>query len=142
MSNEFKIRWIVNAVRLVKRGKRRLNLGFCEKNSRVAFVAILGINNFVEDLKSFVIHEVYVDMECEDGEYCWNLKCPHNRATPEKLKKHVGKKCDSATLRKISEELQEIGEHFVSTIDWSKDVQIFFDKPPLILSYKKREKTK
>lgn len=132
-----KIRWIINAVRVGKRGKRSFNLGFCEKTKKVAFVSILGINDDVEALKPFVIGDVYVDRECEDGQYCWNLTCPHNRATPKTLKKYLGKNCDSQTFKKVADRLQEIGEHLLPKIDWNKDGQIIFDKAPVIFYLKK-----
>ena len=141
-AKKYRIRWVINAVRRGKRGKRSISLGFCEKDKKIAFISILGVENVYEFTKPFLVCDVYVNEECEDGRFCWNLGCPHNRATPETLKKYVGRKCNFTEFKKISEKLQVIGEHFISTIDWSKEVQIVFDKPPLILSYKKREKTK
>jgi len=127
-----KIIWIVNAIRLGKRGKRSINLGFCEKNRKVAFASLLGVNDIHEFTRPFIVGDVHVNKECEDGDLCWNLKCPHNRATPKTLKRYVGKKCDSETFNKISDRLQEFGEHLLSDIDWSKEGQIIYCKAPLI----------
>jgi len=141
-AKKYKIRWVVNAVRVGKRGKRSISLGFCEKNKKVAFASLLGNNDDYETLKPFVIGDVCTNKECEDGQYCWNLTCPHNRATAETLKKYVGKKCDSKTFNKISDRLQEFGEHFISNIDWNEEGQIIYDKTPLIFSLKKKGETK
>jgi len=141
-ARKYKIRWIVNAVQLGKTGKRSINLGFCEKDKKVAFISILGVENVHEFAKPFVVGDVYVNKECEDGKYCWNLECPHNRATPETLRKYVGTKCDSKTFKTISDRLQEFGEHFISNIDWDEEGPIVYDKAPVILSLKKRGKTK
>jgi hypothetical protein len=142
VSRKFKIRWIVNAVQLGKRGNRSINLGFCEKTKKVAFASMLGIKGNIDGFKPFVMGDIYVDEECEDGRHCWSLECPYNRATAETLKKYVGKKCDSRTFKEISDRLQEFGEHFISTIDWNENGPKIFVKSPLIFYFKKRDKTK
>lgn len=139
-ATRYKVRWIVNAVRLGKRGKRSINLGFCEKDKKVAFISILGVENVHEFVKPFIVVDVYVNKECEDGRYCWNLECPYNRATLGTLKKYIGKKCDSKTFNTISDRLQEFGQYFISKIDWNEEGQIIYDKAPLVLSFKRRQK--
>jgi len=141
-ARKYKIRWIVNAVRLGKRGKRSINLGFCEKDKKVAFASLLGVANVYEFAKPFVVGDVYVNKECEDGKYCWNLECPHNRATPETLKKYVGKKCDPETFKIIADRLQEFGEQLIYKIDWNEEGQIICTEPPLIFSPKRKSATK
>jgi len=141
-ARKYKIRWIVNAVRLGKRGKRSINLGFCEKKKKVAFASILGISDTYEAIKPFIVGDVYVNKECEDGQHCWNLECPHNRATPETLKKYVGKKCRSETFKIISDKLQEFGKHFVSKIDWNEGGIIIYNEAPIIVSKRRERKTK
>ena len=139
---QYKIRWIVNAVQIGKRGKRSISLGFCEKQKKVGFISILGVENAAEFAKPFVIRDVYVNKECEDAGYCWNLECPHNRATPESLKKYLGKNCDSQTFKLASDRLQETSKHLISKIDWSSDGAIAYSKAPLILCFKRKRATK
>lgn len=136
-AKKYKIRWVVNAVRVGKRGKRSISLGFCEKNKKVAFASLLGNNDDYEALKPFVIGDVYTNKECEDGQYCWNVTCPHNRATPKTLEKYLGKNCNSQTFKRVADRLQEIGEHLLSIIDWNKEGQIIFEKAPVIFYFKK-----
>jgi hypothetical protein len=141
-ARKYKIRWILNAVRLGKRGKRSINLGFCEKTKKVAFISILGIKNTREFVKPLIVKDVYAKRECEDGEYCWNLECPHNRTTPETLKRYLGEKCDFRAFKLVSDRLQEIGQHLVSEIDWGSDGAIAYTEAPLILSLKRKRATK
>ena len=139
---KYKVRWIVNAVRLRKRGKRSINLGFCEKNKRVAFASMLGIRDDYEAIKPFIVGDVYANKECEDGQYCWDLACPYNRATPETLKKYVGKNCDSETFKVISDKLQEFGRHLISKIDWGEGGAIICVEAPIIVSQKRKCETR
>lgn len=135
----YRIRWIVNAVRLGKRGKRSINLGFCKKDKKVAFISILGVENVYEFAKPFVVGDVYVNQECEDGKYCWNVECPHNRATPKTLKKYLRK---NETLESVAKKLQELGEHFINKIDWNEEGALVYNKAPIILSFKRKDETK
>lgn len=135
-ARKYKIRWVVNAIRLGKRGKRSINLGFCEKDKKVAFISILGVENIYEFAKPFVVGDVYVNKECEDGKYCWNLECPYNRATRETLKKYLRK---NETLESVARKLQEIGEHFLNEVDWNKESVLVYDEAPMFLSKGKRK---
>ena len=139
-AKKYKIKWVINAVRLGKRGKRSISLGFCEKTKKVAFASVLG-SDALEGAKPFIVHDVYVDDECEDGQLCWNLQCPYNKATRQTLKKYLGKKCSSEEFKTVSVKLQEFGKHFISDIDWNEEGQIVYKKPAMFVS-SKREKTK
>lgn len=139
---EYKIRWIVNIVQIGERGKRSISLGFCEKQKKVAFISILGVENAAEFVKPFIIRDVYVNDQCEDARYCWNLECLHNRATPKTLQKYLGKNCDSQTFKLVSDRLQGIGKRFISKINWGSDGALAYSEPPLILCLKRKRATK
>lgn len=138
-TKKFKVQWIINAVRLGKTSKRTLSLGFCAKTKKLAYVSIIDSKRMtIEGLKPLIVRDVYVsETECEDAKFCWNLECPLNNATPQTLKKYLGK-CTQKEFEHVSKKLQEFAEHFVKDINWNEDQQIFFEKPPLVIERVKK----
>ena len=137
---KYKVLWIINAIRIGKRGKRTVSLGFCEKTKQVAFISVGDLNKpaTMETLKPFIINDVCTDESgCDDAKWCWNLECPFNKSTPETLRRYVGKKCDDKTFKLASDRLQEWGSHFIKEIDWNETSHTVFKKPPLVISQKK-----
>ena len=140
---KYRIHWFINAVQFGKRGKYCLNLGFCEKTGNIAFISICGTNNAIEFAKPFVIRDVYVNDECEDGERCWDLNCPHNRAKRKNFEKYLLK---NAKLEDVARRIQKWGELIKKNyeIDWDEQGVVVFNDAPIIVSlpkHRKRAKT-
>ncbi len=141
----YAIRWFLNVVRLGKRGKRSVCLGFCGKTKKVAFIAVVNPNRFtMEAAKPIIVRDLYATDVCEDEKWCWNLKCSLNRATPETLRKYLGKKGSQQDMKKLSAKLQEIGQHLLSVheIDWTKELTTTFEKPPYTIFSERSERRK
>ncbi|MEM4846972.1 MAG: hypothetical protein QW794_04350 [Thermosphaera sp.] len=78
--------WFVGAVKIKSEKKAvKLNLGYCTVGKGVAFVS-------VDTLHVLVIQSVDIHgddtMTCGDANWCFNLKCPLNRAEPGKFKEY------------------------------------------------------
>jgi len=133
----------MNVIRLGKRGKQSVSLGFCEKTKKVAFIAIGDLKKpmTMETMKILMVQNVSTtNSRCEDGEYCWNLECPLNHTKPEAMTRYLGKKYVSEeNLKEMSASIQKYGENLVSEIkDWDTPSIIRFKKAPIIVWEKKK----
>ena len=82
------VTWYDNAVRL---GKRVLALGYCEHGKGVAFISVYYPDKPITEewLKLLVIRDVlFDDKGCNDAKWCFNLKCPLNRAELKHFRKY------------------------------------------------------
>lgn len=82
------VTWYVGAVKMKPRkGKSiRLNLGYCTVGEGIAFISTDILHVLV--IRSVDIHRVGDRTSCGDAKWCFNLKCPLNKAVVEKFKSH------------------------------------------------------
>lgn len=78
--------WYVKAVRVIrgnrKRGKK-LHLGYCIVGKGTAFISTDMLHPLI--IGSVDIHTENGNTYCGDARWCFNLKCPLNKAEPSKF---------------------------------------------------------
>ncbi|MEM4896552.1 MAG: hypothetical protein QXQ93_09235 [Ignisphaera sp.] len=80
--------WYVKALK-IKWGKRksiRLNLGYCSFGKGISFISRNMIHVFV--IRSVEIHRSGDKIWCGDEKWCFNLKCPLNKAEVDKFRSY------------------------------------------------------
>lgn len=124
------ITWFDNAVRLGK--KRVLALGYCEYGKGVAFISVYYPDEPItqEFLKVLVIRDVFYDEKgCDDAKWCFNLKCPLNRAELKHFRKYGFSSLEQ--LRDFHQVLEDVAEKL--RLEPKGSTVQLFRRPPLRL---------
>lgn len=121
------ITWFSNAAKI---GKTAVSLGYCSFGRGVALATPYNCSL----LYTLLIHDVYYnDLECEDEKWCFNLKCPLNKAETKYFAKYG--------LKSFSEvkNAHSIFEEIANRLNFSPkgSVVIHYSKPVLEVKVKK-----
>ncbi|MEM4684480.1 MAG: hypothetical protein QXW45_06910 [Thermosphaera sp.] len=79
--------WYIGVVNVIRPNKKKgtpLSLGYCTYGKGIAFVALSNIDPLT--ITSVDISIKDGTATCGDARWCFNLKCPLNRAEPDKFK--------------------------------------------------------
>jgi len=79
LGKRFIITWYLDAVRLGN-SRKTTSFALCEKNGHIARIMLTPIDYIV-------IKDVYVNGDCEDGKWCFDLDCPHCKPDLKYLRK-------------------------------------------------------
>ena len=122
----YTVTWYCNAVRV---SKITLDLGYCEYGRGVAFIVVKQKNVSSFDIvKPFVVIDVIVDESgCSDAEWCFNLKCPLNKANLRHFKKYGVRTMND--LKIMHERLEEIARNLGFRAR-RRGICVFYEKPP------------
>lgn len=80
------VNWYVKAVKVIKGNNKRgryLNIGYCTVGKGVAFVSSSMLHPLV--IGSVDIHTENGETYCGDARWCFNLKCPLNKAEVDRF---------------------------------------------------------
>jgi len=134
VQQRYKIAWLVNAFK-VKGSRHSFALGVCEYSKKIAFM--VGSDDVVTQL---MVHDLYINGECEEGRRCLCRSCPHNETTALSLGASAERwrVTTAAKLEKLHQHLAETERHLkgeIDSIDWhEKQVVLHFEKTLVVLA--------
>ena len=98
--------WMMGVARV---RRERLSLAYCGYGKGFAFAA-----KYEDIITPMAVTDVIIDEDtgyCSDQRWCLNLKCPLNRAMPEKMKHYRVRNMDD--VRRLHERLEAAKEGLV-----------------------------
>lgn len=121
------VTWYCSAVKV---GRHVLSFGYCSKGQGVAFVAFYRPDKPIseESLKPLIVRDVYCsNHRCDDAAWCWNLKCPLNKAQIQHFRRYGVKTVED--LKRVHCFLEEAAAK-LGCQDRGQIV-LCYEKPPL-----------
>jgi hypothetical protein len=124
---KYTIGWLVDCLQFNR--KTKLSIGFCEKTKRIVFIRQNVSKSMMGQLTVLAITDVYADDEgCEDGKFCMDLDCEHNKANLDAIREHARMRFESLEVMREFMKRLYIPE-MLQMARFDGNV-IFYEKPP------------